>query len=760
MRVQFPKGQAMEGVNVADVPVSDEKTTTEVENKKEVEEKEEKKKDVEKAGNGVDQSEPHTPVSAVSAVHSTQPTTPSTTGERKENVPTKDEKKKEKEKEKEKGKENTSVKEEASIAAKPKAAAASRAPAAIPVVPVVPVPIPVQQKVLTPEKTAAATPAASDSTKKEEEANKQDALAAVEDAKTEAAPAGSAPASAPAPAPTPAAPKSWAELLRKDAPPASTAAGSGSVAGTVTPATTTTGVIGTSPAATAGPAKASSMRDVIASITGTEIAASKRLAFLEPRGLVNTGNMCYMNSVLQVLAFCPPFFTFLDRVGAQAVHNIGGEFPLIDAMIMFLKEFRILETGTTTEQLRAKLKTSQLEQYGDSFTPEYVYEVIRVLPRFRDMRQGHQQDAQEFLGFLLEELHEECALALKQAGAMQQNVAQQNGVEEDESPAQTQNDGWMEVGHKQRAAVTRSSGETSGETPITRIFGGKLRSEFRVPGNKISVTLEPYQSLQLDIGSPQVNTIVDALKNLTTPETMHGDFTTAKGTKSSATKQVFIESLPPVLILHLKRFQYDATTHGTQKIWKKIGYPLDLELPPEVLAPQRRNALSPPPRYRLIGVIYHHGKNASGGHYTVDVRRQDGREWIRIDDTVIRRVRPEDVAGGHISEEDSRALAAALEKQKASPAAAAAGLSARSNNIYDSIDGYDSDDNDDSEHGWKEVNNTSSSGGKKSMAAVASGSATPSAATTSGARYTPSSSVKDNRVAYLLIYDKVLGGAV
>ena len=50
------------------------------------------------------------------------------------------------------------------------------------------------------------------------------------------------------------------------------------------------------------------------------------------------------------------------------------------------------------------------------------------------------------------------------------------------------------------------------------------------------------------------------------------------------------------------------------------------------------------PKYLLNAVVYHHGKNASGGHYTVDVRRQDGQEWIRLDDTVIRRVRSEDVA--------------------------------------------------------------------------------------------------------------------
>lgn len=130
---------------------------------------------------------------------------------------------------------------------------------------------------------------------------------------------------------------------------------------------------------------------------------------------------------------------------------------------------------------------------------------------------------------------------------------------------------------------------------------------------------------------------------------MQGDFYTSRGQKATATKQVFIETLPPVLILHLKRFHYDSTTKRAEKIWKKVGYPLELELPKEVFPLQTRNkfvAHGGLPKYRLTGVIYHHGKNANGGHYTVDIRRQDDREWVRIDDTLIKRVRSEDVAEG------------------------------------------------------------------------------------------------------------------
>ena len=315
--------------------------------------------------------------------------------------------------------------------------------------------------------------------------------------------------------------------------------------------------------------------------------------------------------------------------------------------------------------------------------------------------------------------------------------------------ASSDESGWLEVGPKQKAAITRSSGIIANESPITKIFGGKLRSELRVPGMKNSVTLESYQPLQLDIGSTQINNITDALKGLTRSETLHGEFGSPRGPGVAATKQVTIESLPPVLILHLKRFQYD-NAGGTQKIWRKIGYPLELEIPKEVFPQHRRAAMLAHggyPKYRLIGVVYHHGKNASGGHYTVDVRRQDGREWIRLDDTVIRRVRSEDVAEGG-SEEDPKVLAAALEQHKRDESA--------SSNIFDRV-AEQEEDQVQSEKGWSQVNGTPSGSASttKKWSGVVDGFATP--ATTSSGKRTPVGryNLKDNKVAYLLFYQRI-----
>lgn len=402
--------------------------------------------------------------------------------------------------------------------------------------------------------------------------------------------------------------------------------------------------------------------------------------------------------------------------------------------IMFMRDFKVIDSAPSSEKLRLRLKDNELEQYGEPLTPEYVYDVIKRLPRFDNMKRGQQEDAEEFLGFLLAGMHEECAQVIKNAQSTE-NVPSPKSER-----SESVEGGWLEVGPKQKSATTQSSGAIEHESPITKLFGGKLRSEYRKPGEKPSVTLEPYQPLQLDISSPEINSIADALKNMCSLETLDN---APRGARAS-TKQVFIETLPPVLILHLKRFHYDA--NGPQKIWKKIGYPLELELPKEVFAPHKRgmlNASGGPPRFRLTGVVYHHGKNASGGHYTVDLRRQEGREWIRMDDTVIRRIRADEVAEGG-AEEDPKVLAAALEQHKND--------ATKSKNIFEQI-GVGEYGEEADKGGWSKVNGSEKSGGKKWNGLAANGAATPGSA---GKRTPlPKDNVRDNKVAYILFYERI-----
>ncbi|KAG0242368.1 hypothetical protein BGW41_004379 [Actinomortierella wolfii] len=412
------------------------------------------------------------------------------------------------------------------------------------------------------------------------------------------------PATLATPAPPPA-PKSWAGLFQSAKPAAAPIARP--------PPATTPSAAQTGASDTNG-SKFTGLAGVLHHYKPTY-----RSNLIQPRGLVNNGNMCFMNAVLHPLSHCPPFYNLMMQIGQNVAHSFNSSTPLLDSLIMFMNEFPVARKP---------------QEFGSPLVPEYVYDALRGLKRFDSIR-GRQEDCQEFLGYLLDGLHEEFLATMKE----NPKPVQANGhMAHEDSTGDAGDDEWMEVtGPKNKASFTRST--QFQETPISTIFSGQLRSILRIPSQKDSVTLEPFQMLQLDLTPDNVFTIEDALFNTTIPEVLDG-FTSSErgGVTVEATKKLFIESVPPVLILHLKRFIYKDGT--TQKLHKEVGYKTTLDLQPELISPVRRP--SSPIHYKLFGVVYHHGRNASGGHYTCDILRQNN-EWLHIDDTNITQITEADV---------------------------------------------------------------------------------------------------------------------
>ena len=72
-----------------------------------------------------------------------------------------------------------------------------------------------------------------------------------------------------------------------------------------------------------------------------------------------------------------------------------------------------------------------------------------------------------------------------------------------------------------------------------------------------------------------MHTIQDALALVSQPQPVR----VGQSNSSEASQQLQIEALPPVLILHLERFLYDATADGTMKIKKPVQFGPELEIP-------------------------------------------------------------------------------------------------------------------------------------------------------------------------------------
>ena len=85
-----------------------------------------------------------------------------------------------------------------------------------------------------------------------------------------------------------------------------------------------------------------------------------------------------------------------------------------------------------------------------------------------------------------------------------------------------------------------------------------------------------------------------------------------------ATRRVVLTALPPVLSLHLLRFEYDMRTFSKKKITEPLRFPDTLDMRPYVAAPPA-GASETEYVYDLQAVLIHRGPSASHGHYIAQV---------------------------------------------------------------------------------------------------------------------------------------------
>jgi hypothetical protein len=156
---------------------------------------------------------------------------------------------------------------------------------------------------------------------------------------------------------------------------------------------------------------------------------------------------------------------------------------------------------------------------------------------------------------------------------------------------------------------------------VTKLFEGRTRTEFRtLNGQQLDVVDAPFLSLDLDV--MQSRTLPDSIRHLCERETLRGEnsfFNSRSGRKVDAVfSMVFIQA-PPILVCHLRRFDFDSNSSTRQKVDDRFEFDFDITLPNVDV------------HYALTGVVLH-CETAEGGHCRALVRSSCDNAWLDLDD--------------------------------------------------------------------------------------------------------------------------------
>ncbi|KAI3368997.1 hypothetical protein L3Q82_025967 [Scortum barcoo] len=300
-------------------------------------------------------------------------------------------------------------------------------------------------------------------------------------------------------------------------------------------------------------------------------------------GLVNFGNTCYCNSVLQALYFCRPF---RENVLAYKAQQKKKENLLTCLADLF---HSIATQKKKVGVIPPKKFISRLRKENDLFD-NYM-----------------QQDAHEFLNYLLNTV----------ADILQEEKKQekQNG--------RLKNNG--------TAATTESETENKTEpTWVHDIFQGTLTNETRCL-NCETVSSKDEDFLDLSVDVEQNTSITHCLRDFSNTETLCSEYKYYCETccsKQEAQKRMRVKKLPMILALHLKRFKYMEQLHRYTKLSYRVVFPLELRL-----FNTSGDAVNLDRMYDLVAVVVHCGSGPNRGHYITIVKSHGF--WLLFDDDIV-----------------------------------------------------------------------------------------------------------------------------
>ncbi|KAL1399735.1 hypothetical protein pipiens_007969, partial [Culex pipiens pipiens] len=357
---------------------------------------------------------------------------------------------------------------------------------------------------------------------------------------------------------------------------------------------------------------------------------------IQPRGLINRSNYCYINAILQALVACPPFYHLMRAIRSlPAARNSKHPKPFIDAMTALVAEFSTLPLRSKVARDKTKKDETPDITTDTPLEPVVIHKILALLRSDIFQVEGRQEDAEEFLGCVLNRLNDEMLELMK----LSKNESEVNGSSGNSSAEESgdghgdDQDDWKVIrGNRNKGTITRTT--DFGRSPMSDIFGGKLRSRVHREGDHPTDNIQPFFTLQLDI--EKAASVKDALDLLVGKDQLEGMTCSKTKQEIQAWQQVTLEELPIVMILHLKCFDYKMD--GCTKILKTLEFPIELKIDSKLMSSKGKAYTAKQKQYKLFAVVYHDGKEASKGHYITDVFHAGYGTWIRYDDSTVRAV--------------------------------------------------------------------------------------------------------------------------
>ncbi|OPJ68242.1 ubiquitin carboxyl-terminal hydrolase 2 isoform X1 [Patagioenas fasciata] len=327
-------------------------------------------------------------------------------------------------------------------------------------------------------------------------------------------------------------------------------------------------------------------------------------------GLRNLGNTCFMNSILQCLSNTKELRDYCLQ--NQYLRDLNNNSRMRTALMSeFAKLIQLLWTSSPNESVSPSEFKTQIQRYA---------------PRFVGY---NQQDAQEFLRFLLDGLHSEVNRVLVRPRASTDTL---DHLPDDEKSRQM----WRRYQERE-------------DSRISDLFVGQLKSSLTCSEcGYCSTAFDPFWDLSLPIPKKSYGevTLMDCLRLFTKEDVLDGD---EKPTccrckaRTRCTKKFSIQKFPKILVLHLKRFS--EARIRTSKLTTFVNFQLkDLDLR-EFASQSCNHAI-----YNLYAVSNHSG-TTMGGHYTAYCKNPISSEWHSFNDS---RVTP--MSSSHVRSSDAYLL--------------------------------------------------------------------------------------------------------